>query len=63
MSSSSRQQLEAWLKTLEVRGRVLDIGGSANTLEGRVKIFEPKEYLIMDNNAEKNITKNGINQI
>ena len=53
MSSSSRQQLEAWLKTLEVRGRVLDIGGSANTLEGRVKVFEPKEYLIMDNNAEK----------
>lgn len=53
MSSSSREQLENWLKTLEVKGKVLDIGGSVQTLEGRVKNFKPTEYLIMDNGAEK----------
>lgn len=52
MSSTSRIQLEAWLKILEVKGIVLDIGGGTQTLEGRVKSFNPKEYLIMDNNAE-----------
>ena len=54
MSSSSRIALENWLKILEVNGKVLDIGGGTQTLKGRVKVFKPDEYLIMDNNAEKN---------
>lgn len=53
MGSNSRNQLESWLKTLEVKGDVLDIGGSVQTLEGRVKSFNTKKYLIMDNNAEE----------
>jgi len=53
MSSSSRIALENWLSTLSVEGKVLDIGGSVQTLEGRVKSFTPSEYLIMDNGAEK----------
>jgi len=48
-------QLERWLSTIEVRGWVLDIGGSVQTLEGRVKVFNPTEYLIMDNGAEKDL--------
>ncbi len=49
MSSFSRQQLEAWLKTIHiVSGRVLDIGGSQNPLNGRLKTFRPSEYKILD---------------
>jgi len=49
MSSYSRQQLEAWLKTIEIiDGDVLDIGGSQNPLNGRLKTFTPKDYLILD---------------
>lgn len=50
MSSFTRQQLEDWLKTIEVKGgRVLDIGGSQNPLsKSRLKIFEPDEYKILD---------------
>lgn len=57
MASSSRIALDNWLKTIEVRGKILDVGGSPQTLEGRVKVFEPTEYLIMDNNAEKKFHK------
>ena len=53
MSSTSREQLERWLSNIDVIGRILDIGGSANGLKNRVKSFNPKKYLIMDNNAEK----------
>lgn len=49
-SSFSRQQLEEWLKTIEVKGgKVLDIGGSQNPLSSkRLKTFEPEEYKILD---------------
>lgn len=32
MSSRSRQQLEAWLRKLEVHGKVIDFGGSQNPI-------------------------------
>lgn len=50
MSSFSRQQLEEWLKTIEVKGgKVLDVGGSQNPLSSkRLKTFEPEKYDILD---------------
>jgi len=50
MSSATRQQLESWLKTIEIKGGlILDVGGSQNPLsKSRLKIFEPDEYKILD---------------
>ena len=49
-----REQLEGWLKTIDVKAnRVLDVGGSANTIKGRTKSWDVKEYKILDNNNEK----------
>lgn len=48
-----RDQLEDWLKTIDVKAdRVLDIGGGALPVKGRTKSWGVKEYLIADNNAE-----------
>jgi SAM-dependent methyltransferase len=48
-----RDQLEAWLKTIDVRAdSVLDIGGGANPVKGRTKSWEVRAYQILDNNAE-----------
>ena len=49
-SSFSRQQMESWLKTVEVKGgKVLDVGGSQNPLSSkRLKTFEPEDYKILD---------------
>ena len=53
MASYYRQQLEDWLKTIDVKAdRVLDIGGGANPVKGRTKSWEVREYEIVDNNAE-----------
>lgn len=49
MSSYYRQQLEAYLKTLEVKAeRVLDVGGSQLIMPKRVKSWDVKEYKILD---------------
>jgi len=49
MSSYSRQQLESWLKTIDVKANdVLDIGGSQNPIKGRTKSWEVNEYKILD---------------
>jgi SAM-dependent methyltransferase len=48
MSSIFRQQLESHLKTIDVSGRVLDIGGSQMALKGRTKSWGPKEYKVLD---------------
>lgn len=49
MSSSTRTQLEAWLKTIEVvGGRVLDIGSSQKNLKGRLKILQADEIVGLD---------------
>ena len=52
MSSLSRQQLETWLKGIDVKGSILDIGGGQKSLEGRTKTFEPENYIVMDNTEE-----------
>ena len=49
MSSNSRQQLEAWLKTIEVKAdMVLDVGGAQLPVKGRTKSWEVKDYKILD---------------
>lgn len=48
MSSLSRQQLESWIKNIDVSGSVLDIGGGQKSLEGRVKSFKPDPYVVLD---------------
>lgn len=48
-----REQLESWLKTIDVEAdRVLDVGGAANPVKGRTKSWEVGEYKIMDNGLE-----------
>lgn len=47
--SLPRQQLENWVKSLEITaGKVLDIGGSQLPINGRVKVWEVEEYRILD---------------
>lgn len=48
MGSLARTQLEAWLKKIPVRGRVLDVGGAQNDLKGRVFSWSIKDYVCMD---------------
>lgn len=49
MGSVSRKQLEEWLRTITVFGKVIDIGGSQNPLsEKRVENFRPASYKIFD---------------
>ena len=48
MTSRARIQLEDWLKTIDVFGNVIDIGGSQNPVKGRTKSWNVKEYKIMD---------------
>lgn len=44
-----REQLESWLKTIEVDGdHVLDIGGSQLPIGPRLKYFKPLSYRIFD---------------
>ena len=49
MSSFTRIQLEDYLKTIDVKAnRVLDVGGSQNSIKGRTKSWDVKEYKILD---------------
>lgn len=44
-----RQQLEAWLKTLAIKGNtVLDIGGAQGHVKDRVMLWDVKNYEVMD---------------
>lgn len=48
-----RQQLEEWLKTIDVKAdKVLDIGGSANPVIKRVNSWDVNTYHFLDNNNE-----------
>jgi len=48
-----RDQLEGWLKEIEVKaGRVLDIGGAALPVYGRVKSWDVEAYEIFDKGTE-----------
>lgn len=56
--SQYRNQLEAYLKTLDISVEaVLDIGGSALPVKGRVKSWDVGRYVIMDNNLEQSYHK------
>ena len=46
--SNSRRQIEAWLKTIDVSGSVLDIGGLFWPVKGRTKSWNVPEYKILD---------------
>lgn len=43
-----RQSLENWLKTIDVSGSVLDVGGAQNPVKGRTKSWDVDDYLIID---------------
>ena len=46
--SNTRQQLENWLKTIDVKGTVLDVGGVAIPVKGRTKSWDVSDYKILD---------------
>lgn len=48
MASSSRRQIESWLKTIEVKGSVLDVGGLFMPVKGRTKTWDVDVYDILD---------------
>lgn len=49
-----REQLEKWLKTIDVDAdRVIDVGGSANPVISRVKSFKSNEYICFDLGKEE----------
>jgi len=52
--SNYRNQLELYLKNLNIKvNKVIDVGGGANPIEGRVKEWDVDEYRIFDNSLEK----------
>lgn len=49
-----REQLETWLKGIDIKAdRVGDIGGGALPIKNRVRSFEAKEYVVIDNGMEE----------
>ncbi|MFQ5787817.1 MAG: hypothetical protein ACE5H1_07520 [Thermodesulfobacteriota bacterium] len=49
MSSYSRQQLEAWMKTIDVKAdKVLDVGGAQKEILSRTKTWHVGEYKVLD---------------
>jgi len=48
MSSLTRIQLENYLKTIDVKGSVLDVGGSQSSIRGRTKSWDVDNYKILD---------------
>lgn len=49
MGSFTRQQLEHWLGTIDVKAdRVYDVGGNQKSIKNRVKSWDVKEYKVLD---------------
>ena len=46
--SNARKQLENWLKTIDVKGTVLDVGGASMPVKGRTKSWDADDYMILD---------------
>ena|SRR3990167_2820314 len=46
--SNSRRQIEAWLKTIDVKGDVADVGGLFWPVKGRTKTWDVNNYHIWD---------------
>lgn len=57
MSSNTRKQLENWLKTINVSGTVLDVGGVTLPVKGRTESWNVSDYKILDYCKEKRGTK------
>lgn len=51
--SNTRKQLENWLKTIDVSGTVLDVGGVVLPVRGRTKSWDATDYRILDACKEK----------
>jgi SAM-dependent methyltransferase len=50
--SNYRDQLESYLKTLDIKAdRVLDVGGAALPVKDRVRTWDVNEYLILDTDS------------
>lgn len=53
LSSLYRNQLEAWLRKIDIKAKsVLDIGGGQLPIYKRVKSWKVKEYAIIDNDIQ-----------
>jgi len=48
--SNTRRQIEAWLKTIDVKGAVIDVGGAAWPIRGRTKSWDVSNYKVLDKN-------------
>jgi len=46
--SNTRKKLENWLKTIDVKGTVLDVGGASMPVKGRTKSWDVSDYKILD---------------
>lgn len=52
MASKWRMELEGWLRTIDVAGSVLDVGGAQRPVKGRTKSWDVDDYIVMDVNHE-----------
>ena len=52
--SNARRQIEAWLKTIDVKGSVLDVGGLFWPVRGRTKSWDAGLYDILDVKPTRN---------
>lgn len=55
--SNSRRQIEAFLKTLEISGSVVDFGGLFWPVKGRTKTWDVPDYKIIDIKESRNGVK------
>lgn len=61
--SHYRNQLEDWLKTIDVGyGKVVDIGGASNPITKRVKLYNPESHHFIDNEIEESADDIFVNQ-
>jgi len=54
MATSSRKQIEGWLRTLDIKGSVIDVGGVFWPVKGRTKSWNVDTYHIFDTCDERN---------
>ena len=48
MSSQTRKQLEIWIKSKSLSGKILDVGGAQLSIRGRAHIEEGSEITVLD---------------
>ena len=57
MASNSRKQIEEWLRTIDVSGSVLDVGGLFWPVMNRTKTWDVDRYVISDVRGGRNGVK------